>query len=984
MTDIFPIVSLFFDGFDLSLKKKVEAIFKKFEALAPRFPTNFSSVLLRRGLQILLDLPQDFIQNRSATHLFRMLCSLCYFEKKLKNPSCIIEDQNLLVRILKDPEVVNKEPKPTLAILAVLKLKKETEFFQSTYVLRAIKRMLPGVREIPGTLYMHWDQKNALISFYIEVKKVRGDGFSNQDYHQICSIFRDELLESISTISPPLVIPQNDEEIYRNLLRLSHELKWVRDLPQVMITFQEQHENSLRFALLIVRVLKKSTPPMQQQMAKLPTSVHTLSHYVSQVGHLRKKYPKEAHVLILQMDYSLFLRKNHAVDLRKARHYLAKAAELMIGPFRDFNGGFLSKQHEQLECIKTSLQNTNQKQTLLLEQLFYSLTPSLFQAFISPEACKQWLALFLEALHKNLHPDKYALFKKDEEKFSLAIIKTPFVKLKDVVIEEMGKNFSKFQIGYSIQEKEGFCYVSFIFQTPDDSQLNILLEKILCYFSTSETPNTISSKQILRLNFQEGDPPSLHPHISIDIRGNTLGNALFEGLMRNGINGKPKPAAAQDIQISPCKKYYQFHLRAMKWSNGEEMTAYHFEKAWKKAITPFSHCLRSELFYPIKNAKKAHLGQVPFHDVGVRCLSPKILEVELEHPAPYFLELLIDPIFSPLYEDHGEPSIFNGPFVLREWKQDQKIILDQNPYYWDINKINLKGIEIFLQKVPDLVLGMFEEKKIDWIGSPFSLLPLETGRRLKKENILKIKPILGIYYLHCNTKFPLLSSSKIRQALSYAINREELCEKVLLGQRPCYGHLPKELSQIDAEILNDNDKIKKARLLFREGLEETKISSNCIPPLVFIHARIGGQKQLAKFLKNQWEQAFLIKVQTIEVEWNTLSSIFDKRQFQIGGCYRNFLYKSPLYLFNLLKDSTNYLNASGWHNQRFQEIIECMNNLEKEKEFKQFLYLAENLLANEMPIIPLYRDTFYYSHKQELNGFSFSNLGHVDFKYAFL
>lgn len=968
-----------------SLNMKADAVLEMIERLSKRYASFFSE-LNQKALRFLLDIPRDFFNNHSALHLCRMIGTFSLFEKKLNERAKINPtSRHLLVRILKNLTCETSGSKEILGFLVVLKLSQEEEYFQTSHFLKAIQQVIPGVKEIPDSRFIQWDQKNSLVFLYLEARKIRGRDFSNEHLKYLQQTLQKELKERIACLSPSLIIQPNDEEIYRDIIQLSRELKFIQDIPQVMISFQEQNGDFLKFTVIIVRVLKKESLTLRTLSAKLPPSLRVVSEQVSKVGSLQKKYPKEATVLTVEIENTLFFRKNYSIDLRKARQYLVKAVELMIGEFRDYNGGFLSKQDEQLECIKNSLDQKTKKYSSLLEKLFYSLMPSVFQAFLLPEAGKAWTLLFVEALQKEpTLMQKYLLFKKENALFTIALVKTRHSEFKLVALEEIFKacHYSS-QAGYSYQEIEGFLYFSFIFQSPMTSDLENLLDQILEYFASNALAAFPKEKrQILRVNFQEGDPPSLSPHIGIDMRCYTLGKALFEGLTRLDPKGNPQLAAAQKLTVSPCATQYTFQLRPMRWSNGEEVTASHFENAWKRAISPFSHCLRPDLFYLIKNARKAHLAQVGLDAVGISSLGPKTLYIELESPSPYFLELLADPLFSPLYEVNEEPTVFNGPFLMRAWKHDQHLILDRNPYYWDADKIRLNGIEITMQKDPYAVLKMFEEGVIDWIGNPFSLLPLEKARELKKSGSLEIKSILGIYCLHCNTNYLPLSSSKVRRALSYAINRQKLCKDLLLGQTPCYSPIPPELSLVRESEVYPEGNIQIAQTLLEEGLRDTGFSRHSLPPLTFLHAHIGGQKQLAQAIQNQWKEVFGIQVQTVELEWNTLSSIFDRRQFQIGGCYRNFLYRDPMYCFNLLKESTNYLNASAWQLPSFQEILDLANHATDQKERNRYLRQAETILIEEMPLIPLHVDTFYYATKDTLQGFHLSNLGNVDFKNA--
>ncbi|MGE5196178.1 MAG: ABC transporter substrate-binding protein, partial [Anaerolineae bacterium] len=191
----------------------------------------------------------------------------------------------------------------------------------------------------------------------------------------------------------------------------------------------------------------------------------------------------------------------------------------------------------------------------------------------------------------------------------------------------------------------------------------------------------MTTQPVLRINLQEGDPLSLHPHQSVEVRCLALQKALFEGLTRNNEKDQIELAAAEKVEVSPEQTVYTFTLRPHLWSNGKPVTAYHFENAWKKALSPTEICFRPEFFYVIKNARAAKLGTLPLDQVGLKAIDERTLRVELEHPAPYFLNLVSNPMFSPLFDHEKEPKVFNGPFLLKTWQRNVALELISNPGY---------------------------------------------------------------------------------------------------------------------------------------------------------------------------------------------------------------------------------------------------------------------------------------------------------------
>ena len=241
-----------------------------------------------------------------------------------------------------------------------------------------------------------------------------------------------------------------------------------------------------------------------------------------------------------------------------------------------------------------------------------------------------------------------------------------------------------------------------------------------------------------RLNFVLGDVSSLHPHsLATGARGLALGKWLFEGLTRLNLHGEYELAGAERVEISPCGTQYVFTLRSNLYSNGEPVLAQDYERAWKTAIVSGS-CAKSHLFYCVKNARKAKMGEETRDAIGVKALDEKTLQVHLEHPTSYFLSLISNPLFAPFHEKDGDTA-FNGPYMLGSWKKGDTLVLEANPFFWDHEGVRLKRVEIFMVKDSATAFSLYQEGIIDWIGDPFSWLPSEIlaseiaeGRLFKK------------------------------------------------------------------------------------------------------------------------------------------------------------------------------------------------------------------------------------------------------------
>jgi oligopeptide transport system substrate-binding protein len=484
----------------------------------------------------------------------------------------------------------------------------------------------------------------------------------------------------------------------------------------------------------------------------------------------------------------------------------------------------------------------------------------------------------------------------------------------------------------------------------------------------------------LKINLLDGDPPSLHPHFVTDLRGRSLLKNLFEGLTRVNEKDQVEMAGAEKVEVS-SDNVYTFTLRPHTWSNGKPVTAYHYEATWKRALSPHGLCQRADLFYVIKNAREVYQGKVTVDQLGVKALNNRTLVVELAQPAPYFLNLLSTPVFSPLFDDAKEPQIFNGPFVLGSWKRDIVLKFARNPNYWDANKVHLQEIVFSMIKDPAVALSFFDRGETDYIGVPFSELPLEALSSKTYEGRINSKEVARTFWVNINVEKPPMNSTKIRQALSCVLDRESLTDHIFIGQLPHKSPIPKNLSLLtEEEMYQDGDQISALRL-FDEGLKELGLTRETCPPLCLIYCDYPGHKSLAEALQQIWQTAFGINVELEGCEWNVFSVRLEERQYQLGGYLCSSWYSDPLHHLEIFKDKNYFMNVCAWENDTYKQILNLAITNDEKQRMEQ-LKKAEKFLLEEMPVIPVFASAHRYMTHDKLSGLVINKSGELDLKTA--
>jgi len=497
-----------------------------------------------------------------------------------------------------------------------------------------------------------------------------------------------------------------------------------------------------------------------------------------------------------------------------------------------------------------------------------------------------------------------------------------------------------------------------------------------CQKKQDNTMNT------LKIDFQEGDLPSLHPHsLMIYLRGIGVAKTLYECLTRIDAEGAVQLAGAKSVEISPDMLRYTFTLKDNKWSDGSSVTALQYERAWKEALSPTSSCSRADLLYMIKNAKEAKQGTAPLDTVGIKAVDAHTLLVELDYPSPYFLQLAAQPLCAPMVDPaQKEQTLFNGPFLVETWKHNDLLRLKPNPFYWDKEHISLKEIQVYMIQDVMTAYSLFEKKELDWIGAPFAPLSTELIGHLHKKDALLSQPVDRAFWIFLNTQKTSLSSPAIRKALSLAIDRKAITDHILTAGRPLDKPLPMALLPVQTtSALTRN--ISAAQEYFKQGLQEMGLTHATFPPLTITYSQQAGRKQLAEYLQQAWKETLGISVQLEAQEWNILRTNLEKGQFEISGCYEAAFYKDPMELFEKMVTISNN-NFPKWVMPQFSEQIHKAKQESDPTMRMQLLSQAEHILMEHTPFIPVCSDRLLFAHTPGLTGYAFDYVGAVDFSRA--
>ncbi|MDE9452335.1 oligopeptide ABC transporter substrate-binding protein OppA [Xenorhabdus bovienii] len=491
--------------------------------------------------------------------------------------------------------------------------------------------------------------------------------------------------------------------------------------------------------------------------------------------------------------------------------------------------------------------------------------------------------------------------------------------------------------------------------------ISIILSSITLSYAAVVPPGTqLADKQeIVRNNGAE--PASLDVHKIEGVVAITIIHDFFDGLVDTNKDGKIVPDLAENWDTKDYKTWV-FHLRkGIKWSDGTPITAHDVVFSWRrltdpKTVSPYGSYLANA---SVVNAKDILAGKKKIEALGVKALDDATVEVKLEKPVSYFLQVLAFPILNPIsekvvekYKDKWtQPEFFvsSGPFKLSEWVVNEKIVGVRNSYYWDnkntvVNKVTYLPISANTAELNRYLAG-----EIDITLT----IPLESFSSLRKEipSQVHISPYLSTYYYSFNNKKPPFNDPRIRKALSLALDRNIIANKIVAqGQIPAYTLLPKgiggfNLKQPDYASWTQAKCIEKARQLLNEaGFNKSNpFKFNLTYNTSEIH------KKIAIAAASMWKKNLGVIANLQAQEWKVMLDNEHEGKFDVVRAGWIGDYNNPMSFLNIFT-SENTNNTSLYANKSFDDLVKKAENTNDQADFQQ----AIDLFTEDAPIIPVY------------------------------
>ncbi len=459
------------------------------------------------------------------------------------------------------------------------------------------------------------------------------------------------------------------------------------------------------------------------------------------------------------------------------------------------------------------------------------------------------------------------------------------------------------------------------------------------------------------------EPESIDPALITGQPEGRIANALFEGLTAFDAAANPQPGVAERWEISADARVYTFHLRKdAQWSNGEPVTARDFVSSWKRTLAPETGAEYSYQLHYLKNAKAFNEGTLyDFSQVGVRAVDEHTLEVTLENPTPFFLDLCAFTTLLPVHvatvhregDEWVKPGkiVSNGPYVLTDWRVNDRVSLTKNPRYWNRDHVAMETIDILPSARANTAFNYYVTGLADLMMDK-GLAPTPLMAELKKRPDFHSAPFLGTYFIRFNATKKPFTDPRVRKAFALVIDKQRLVEKITrAGEVPAASLVPPGTAGYQPpEGISRNPELAR-RLLAEAGYP----GGQGFPLVSYLYKGDSDfDRDLAVEIQSMLKAELGVHVGLQGQEWKVYLRSMSSLDYDL--CRSSWVgdYRDPnTFLDMFLTGGGN--NRTGWSDPAYdQAIASAARELDAQTRFELFSQAERMLITEYAAICPLY------------------------------
>lgn len=395
----------------LSVDQKTALIQEQIAQVIRRRPAVFDQDIFREMQHFLVNCKPEFKAIREYRHMSRIISIAYVFRRELTTRMAQDDKKrHLYLKLFRVKLYSESAVRGVLGLCVGVNFLHDNEILESEHILKVVRGFIPTAQMVAGSYLAHFSPGSSLCTQYLELEHADRSLFSLQEQALLRRELPAALKDRITQMMHPIFMSGNEEEVMRNIVTLSKQLKFKRDLPQVIASFEQQTSQHVVFLVILLRVrladssIEEQLEPMNAEMDR-----------VKQVGFIRKKYPKEAAVFRVQLAKESFIREDFSLDLQKARRQLMEQLMCCVGEVRDYNGGMLSKQNEVLQALRQMSEQAGEQHDFLLENFFHSLMPAVMRSTMEPQSLHKLFLLMLSCLESAGSPEEHVWMRQQQD-----------------------------------------------------------------------------------------------------------------------------------------------------------------------------------------------------------------------------------------------------------------------------------------------------------------------------------------------------------------------------------------------------------------------------------------------------------------------------------------------------------------------------------------------------------------------------------------
>ena len=524
-----------------------------------------------------------------------------------------------------------------------------------------------------------------------------------------------------------------------------------------------------------------------------------------------------------------------------------------------------------------------------------------------------------------------------------------------------------------------------------------------------DTKKSGDGKKILTIQLGP-DVESIDPALNSAVDGANYILYAFENLLKIDKEGKVVPGLAEKYEISDDQLTWTFHLRdGLKWSDGSDFTAEDFVYSWQRMVDPNVAAPYAQTVLGMVEGYDEAIGKPDAEGnttidpdptkLKVEATDDKTLVVHMAKPTPYFDKLAAFVSLSPVKKDVVEANpdgwsinpktyISTGPFKLTEWKPGSYLMFEKNENYWDADSVKLDGIKCLLMEDQNATFSAYESGDALMIKD----IPTQEITTLKERADYHLDPMLGTYYLDLNNTLDEFKDSRVREALSLALDRKYISEVITAGTyTPATGFVSEGVTDWDGSAWKDNitdtsayinvedhaGNLAKAKELLKEAGYENGVG---LPEMVYSTNDASYHKKIAEYLQQAWGELGL-KVEVNIVEWKSFTPQRRSGNYQIARDGWVMDYNDPSNILELALTGNGNNNAK-YSNPEFDALMEKAATEKDPQTRFGYFHQAEDLMMKDTAMVPLLYYNDFYLQSDKITGSWHSPDGFWHFEYA--